>query len=361
MSLLARHSALESEVAGAFSMPTEPIPPVGELPPGLRYVDDSAPGISRRMLRGAFVYFDSNGQRLSDPATIARINRLAIPPAYRDVWICPDSNGHLQATGRDARGRKQYRYHPRWIEVRDAQKYERLIKFGHALSRLRRAVDKDLATPGLGRDKVIATAVALLDATLIRVGNRRYARDNKSFGLTTLRNRHVDVSGSAIRFHFKGKSGVEHDVSIRHPRLARIVRRCIELPGQQLFQYIDEAGERHAVGSQDINDYLRAHAGDEFTAKDYRTWAGSVRALAHLRTLAWEDEAGARRQLAQTIPIIARALGNTPAVCRKCYIHPAVTEAFIGGRLSALGKVRRRKGLNANEAALLAFLEALDS
>lgn len=221
-------------------------PDIPALPAGLCYVDDRQPGIRRRRQGKRFVYFDANGQRIGDAEEIRRLDKLAIPPAYREVWICPDPNGHLQATGRDARGRKQYRYHPRWREVRDADKYERLLRFGQALPRLRRHIDAQLRLPGLGRDKVVALAVALLDATLIRVGNHRYARDNRSYGLTTLRTRHVDVNGSRIRFRFKGKSGIEHDVSLEHPRLARVLRRCLELPGQDLLQYRTRTASRTA-------------------------------------------------------------------------------------------------------------------
>ncbi|MFT4174881.1 MAG: DNA topoisomerase IB [Rhodocyclaceae bacterium] len=330
-----------------------------EAAPELHYVDDVGAGITRRLEAGKFAYYTPDGARIRDADEIARINRLAIPPAYRDVWICPDRHGHLQATGRDARGRKQYRYHVRWIEVRDTQKYERLMAFGQVLPRLRRQLARSMAEPGLGRDKVMAAVVSLLDATLIRVGNSRYARENKSFGLTTLRNRHVDVSGHAIRFHFRGKSGVEHDVNIRHPRLARILKRCLELPGQQLFQYLDDDGQRRGVASQDINDYLRAHAGQDFTAKDYRTWAGSALALEVLRKTPWQGPERARKELARLVPEVARQLGNTPAVCRKCYIHPAILDAFIEGRLVGLKKVRKRAGLKPEETTLLAFLRAL--
>ncbi|SDO70301.1 DNA topoisomerase IB [Pseudomonas jinjuensis] len=326
------------------------------LPADLRYVDDRTPGIRRRKLRGRFVYFQPSGERIREAAEITRIDQLAIPPAYREVWICIDPCGHLQATGRDARGRKQYRYHPRWIELRDAAKYERLLRFGEALPGLRGRIDGYLAEPGLGRQKVMATVVALLDNTLIRIGNRRYARDNRSFGLTTLCNRHVDVSGSTIRFAFRGKSGVKHSVRISHPRLARILRRCLELPGQQLFQYLDEQRQRRPLGSGDINDFLRQHAGEDFTAKDYRTWAGSALALELCRKRRCADGATAGRQLAEIVGLVAAELGNTPAICRKCYIHPAIIEAFLAGELAGLRKARRRKGLSSEEATLLAFL-----
>lgn len=329
------------------------------LPPDLVYVDDRQAGISRRKLRGHFAYFDVNGQRIRDADEIKRINALAIPPAYTDVWICPDPRGHLQAVGRDARGRKQYRYHPRWREVRDCNKYERLLDFGRALPGLRRQVEEHLALRDLGRDKVMATVVALLDSTLIRVGNSQYARDNKSFGLTTLRNRHVEVAGAAIRFHFRGKSGIEHRVSLTHPRLARAVRRCMGLPGQQLFQYLDEAGERRGVSSADVNQYLQSHAGSDFTAKDYRTWAGSALALQRLRELRPSNDSEARSQVVEVTRQVSRLLGNTPAICRKCYIHPAVIDAFLDGSLAELRAAKPRQGLREEESLLLRFLEHL--
>ncbi|WP_282342521.1 MULTISPECIES: DNA topoisomerase IB [Pseudomonas] len=332
------------------------------LPPDLSYVDDTQPGISRRKLRGKFVYIDVDGERIRDESEISRINKLAIPPAYTDVWICPNPSGHLQATGRDARGRKQYRYHPRWREVRDADKYERMLAFGRALPKLRATLEKHLAQPGMGRDKVMATVVSLLDSTLIRVGNSRYAKENKSFGLTTLRNRHVDVKGTAIRFHFRGKSGIEHNVKLSHPRLARIVKRCLELPGQHLFQYLDEDGERHVVTSSDINAYLQTHAGEDFTAKDYRTWAGSALALERLcESARLVGEVDTRKQVVEIVKAVASQLGNTPAICRKCYIHPAVIDAFGDGTLAELKKPRPRKGLRVEEVALMKFLENLQS
>ncbi|MBG6470134.1 DNA topoisomerase IB [Pseudomonas aeruginosa] len=325
-------------------------PDIPALPAGLCYVDDRQPGIRRRRQGKRFVYFDADGQRIGDAEEIRRLAKLAIPPAYREVWICPDPNGHLQATGRDARGRKQYRYHPRWREVRDADKYERLLRFGQALPRLRRHIAAQLRLPGLGRDKVVALAVALLDATLIRVGNHRYARDNRSYGLTTLRTRHVDVNGSRIRFRFKGKSGIEHDVSLEHPRLARVLRRCLELPGQDLLQYLDEDGQPHRIGSHDINEYLRRHTGEDFSAKDYRTWAGSALALERLRR-AEADGLGA------VVAEVAAELGNSVAICRQCYIHPAIIEAYQAGQLGQLRRARKRRWRSAEEATLLAFLD----
>lgn len=330
------------------------------LPRDLHYVDDTQPGLSRKILRGKFAYFDTQGQRIRDQAQIDRINALVIPPAYTDVWICADPRGHLQATGRDARGRKQYRYHPRWREIRDENKYSRMIEFGLALPKVRKQLEAQLAAPGMGRDKVMATVVSLLDATLIRIGNSQYARDNRSYGLTTLRNKHVEVKGSAILFQFRGKSGVEHQVSIKDRRLARIVKRCMELPGQNLFQYLDDQGQRHTVSSSDINSYLQDLTGADFTAKDYRTWAGSALALATLRKLDWESEADAKKHIVDMVKAVARQLGNTPAVCRRCYIHPAVLEGFLLGQLAALPRTRQRKGLRTEEVALATFLQMLN-
>ena len=330
-----------------------------DLPRDLHYVDDSQPGIRRKKVRGTFTYFDAKGERITDADEIKRLDSLAVPPAYTDVWISTDPRGHLQATGRDARGRKQYRYHPRWREVRDTDKYARLQEFGNALPKLRKQLEAQIAKPGFTREKVLATVVMLLDATLIRVGNSQYARDNKSYGLTTLRTRHVDIQGSDIKFQFVGKSGVEHQVSVKDRRLATVVRRCMELPGQNLFQYLDEDGARHTVSSSDVNAYLHQLTGADFTAKDYRTWAGTAMALAVLRELEWQPESDAKRHVVATVKAVAKQLGNTPAVCRKCYIHPAVLEHFSLGELSKLPKPRVRKGLKAEEVALAMFLEQL--
>jgi DNA topoisomerase-1 len=329
------------------------------LPSDLHYVDDTQPGIARKKLRGKFCYFDPTGQRITDPHEIQRINALAVPPAYTDVWICTDPRGHLQATGRDARGRKQYRYHPRWREVRDLDKYSRLRDFGLALPKLRKQLEALLAAPGFSREKVMATVITLLDATLIRVGNTQYARDNRSYGLTTLRNRHVEINGSAIVFQFRGKSGVEHQITVKDRRLARIIKRCQEIPGQNLFQYLDENGERHTITSSDVNAYLQTLTGADFTAKDYRTWAGSALALAVLRELQWQPESEAKRHVVEMVKNVARQLGNTPAVCRKCYIHPAVLEGFVLGALAELPKPRMRKGLRVEEVGLAMLLEKL--
>jgi DNA topoisomerase-1 len=326
------------------------------MPAGLRHADDTRPGYTRKREKDGFVYFDVNGKRIGDADEIQRINALAIPPAYEDVWICADPRGHLQATGRDARGRKQYRYHPRWRETRDADKYERMAEFGRALPKIRARVARDLKLPGMPVDMVVATIVQLLDTTLVRIGSAEYARDNQSYGLTTLRKKHVKIEAGQLRFRFRGKSGIEHDVTIDNPRIKRIVRRCAELPGHDLFQYLDEDGSRHTVGSADINDYLRRASGADFTAKDYRTWAGSVYALAALRRLMCESAAQARRHLVATVKDVALLLRNTPAVCRRCYIHPAIIRAFEADELQSLTNQPSRRGLKVDEVALVTLL-----
>ena len=335
------------------------MPEIAALPPDLHYVDDTQPGIRRKRLRGKFCYFDAVGERIKDADEIKRLNALAVPPAYTDVWICADPQGHLQATGRDARGRKQYRYHPRWREVRDGDKYSRLLAFGTALPKLRQHLEAQLALPGHSRDKVMATVISLLDTTLIRIGNSQYARENRSYGLTTLRTRHVAVNGSAIAFQFRGKSGVEHQITVKDRRLARVIKRCLELPGQDLFQYLDEEGQRHTVSSSDINTYLHSLTAGGFTAKDYRTWAGSSLALSALRELKWETASEAKQHVVEMVKAIARELGNTPAVCRKCYIHPAVLDAFLQGTLAELPRPRQRKRLSQEEVGLMMFLQSL--
>ncbi len=328
-------------------------------PPALHYVTDNAPGYGRTIVKGKAVYFDEKGQRIGDRQIIARLDSLAIPPAYRDVWICTDPLGHLQATGRDDRGRKQYRYHPLWREIRDTAKYDRLLAFGNALPRLRRELDRRLRARSLSRDRVVAGVIMLLDETCIRVGNPEYTRHNKSYGLTTLRNRHVKVRGDNIRFQFRGKSGIEQQVSLRHPRLARILRRCRELPGQHLFQYLGDDGQPCAISSSDINACLRELTGADFTAKDYRTWAGSVLALACLRDRLAEGQAPSKQAVVEVVKEVAGQLGNTPAVCRKCYIHPAIIEAFLD---ADLGNIRwsagrsRRRWLKPEEVDLMLFL-----
>ncbi|MEP9325747.1 DNA topoisomerase IB [Paraburkholderia phymatum] len=331
----------------------------GSLPAGLRHADDTRPGFSRRKLRRGFAYFDLDGRRIDDEQQIARINALAIPPAYTDVWICPDPRGHIQATGRDARGRKQYRYHPQWRETRDADKFGRMAAFGQALPKIRARVARDLARKGMPREKVIAAVVHLLDTTLIRIGSVEYARDNQSYGLTTLRKKHVTIRAGEVRFRFAGKSGIEHDVTVDNPRVKRIVRQCADLPGHELFQYVDEDGARHTIGSADINDYLREVSHADFTAKDYRTWAGSVYAMAALRELVCESATDARRHVVATVKQVATLLRNTPAVCRRCYIHPEVIAAFEAGELQALRACRPQRAkrhMKVDEIAFAALL-----
>ena len=295
---------------------------------GLRYVCDDVPGIRRVRSGKGFRYVDPRGRTVTDDATLARIRSLVIPPAWTDVWICPLANGHLQAIGRDKRGRKQYRYHPRWRETRDETKYERMAPFAHTLPRIRRRIGRDLKRRGLPREKVLATVVALLERTLIRIGNEEYARENKSYGLTTLRTRHVDVEGATVKFHFRGKSGKEHRLDVHDPHLARIVARLQDLPGELLFEYLDDDGQVRTIESGDVNEYIRQISGADFTAKDFRTWAGTVLAAERLCR-----RAPTKRCVTAAIKEVAAALGNTPAVCRKAYIHPAVVDAFLHGQL----------------------------
>ena len=298
---------------------------------GLRYVSDTQPGIRRKRSGRGFVYLGPDGEPVRR-RRLEGIRALAIPPAWTDVWICPDARGHLQASGRDARGRKQYRYHPRWREFRDETKYERLADFGRALPRLRERVRRDLAREGMPRQKVVATVVRLLDSSYIRVGNPEYAKENGSFGLTTLREDHVRVRGERVRFRFRGKGGKEHDIDVRDRTLARIVQRCQDLPGQELFRYLDDEDQPRTVESADVNEYLREAAGSEFTAKDFRTWAGTVLAARELSRLGgFESETEAKGKLASAIREVAASLGNTPAVCRKCYLHPAIVDAYLQG------------------------------
>lgn len=299
---------------------------------GLRYVTDESPGITRRRVGQGVRYCGPDGKTVNDRETRARIKRLAIPPAWTEVWICPSPNGHIQATGRDVRGRKQYRYHAEWSAVRDGAKFERVIAFGQALPRIRRQVAKDLARRGLDRRKVLAAMVRLLETTLVRIGNEEYAKQNRSFGLSTMRDRHVRIGRGTLHFEFRGKSGKQHDIDLHDPRLAEIVRRTQELPGQDLFQYLDEDGEPQKIGSADVNEYLREIGGEEFSAKDFRTWAGTVLAAVALRELErFETKAQAKKNLVQAVESVAQRLGNTPAVCRKCYIHPVVMESYLDG------------------------------
>lgn len=332
---------------------------------GLRYVNDESPGIARESTGKGFRYRHPDGTLIDDDATLARIKSLAIPPAWSDVWICKLDNGHLQATGRDARGRKQYRYHSRWRQLRDEVKYERMISFGKALPAIRRRVEQDLGRSGLPREKVLATIVYLLQATMMRIGNEEYARENKSFGLTTLRVRHVRIDGSAVQFRFRGKSGVFHDVTVEDKRLARIIARIRDLPGQELFQYVDDDGERHAIGSADVNDYLRDISGEDYTAKDFRTWSGTVlAALALIEFEKFDSEAQAKKNILRAIESVAERLGNTPSICRKCYVHPAVIESYLDGTILEALRLRARDeithdlhALSPEEAAVVALLQ----
>jgi len=332
---------------------------------GLRYISDETPGIRREKSGQRFRYRYPTGKLATEREVLRRIKSLAVPPAWTDVWVSPDPCGHLQATGRDDRGRKQFRYHPRWRKVRDETKYERMLAFARALPNIRKRALRDIALPGLPRNKVLATVVRLLELSLIRVGNEEYARENASFGLTTMRDRHVDVYGSSMRFHFRGKSGKWHDVDIRDPRLAKIVRACQDLPGQELFQYLDEDGQRRDVDSNDVNLYLREMSGADFTAKDFRTWAGTVLTLLALREFEpGQSVSQAKKNVAQAIKTIAERLGNTPAVCRKCYVHPEIINSYMEGAMSGMllerAVSRRSSGtrLRPEEAAVLRLLKA---
>ena len=330
----------------------------------LRYVCDEDPGIRRERAGRGFRFVNSHGRPVRDEDTLERIRLLVIPPAWTDVWICPIANGHLQVTGRDVRGRKQYRYHARWRAVRDEQKYGRMLAFGAALPRIRRRVRHDLKLPGLPRNKVLAIVVYLLENTLIRVGNEEYTRANGSYGLTTLRDEHADIHGDTIRFHFRGKAGKMRSVALTDKRLARLVKRCRDLPGHELFQYLDENGNQHAIGSADVNDYLREIAGEEFTAKDFRTWAGTILAATTLIQIGPSTSAHAGKQrTVAAVKFVAECLGNTVAVCRKCYIHPQVLESYLAGTLAKLFRTgsdggSATRGLRTSEIGLLSFLKA---
>ena len=334
---------------------------------GLVYVSDRVPGI-RRVRRGrGFRYIDPGGRVLSQRSQLDRISRLAIPPAWKDVWICPNPKGHLQACGRDARGRKHYRYHAGWRQFRDEAKYDQMLVFAMALPALRRQIAKDLSVPGLPRRKVVAAVVQLLEKTLIRVGNDEYARDNDSYGLTTMRNRHVRVSRSTLRFRFKGKAGKSHDIAFNDARLARIVRKCQDLPGHELFAYVDDEGKVQDIGSADVNAYLREITGQDFTAKSFRTWAATVLAACALQQLPeFRSNAHAKRNVGKAIEAVAGVLGNTPTICRKSYIHPAIVDAYAEGTLPRTRQPRKLAAVSSPvadfgrmEAAVLAWLQRL--
>lgn len=353
----------EKKKIDEIEVATDPVEVAEEA--GLRYVSDDQPGYTRKRKGGDFDYFDTEGKRIRDETRLLRIRRLAVPPAYTDVWICPTPNGHIQATGRDARGRKQYRYHERWRETRDENKYDRMVVFARALPKIRRRVNKDLAQRGLPRSKVLATVVQLLERTFIRIGNEEYAKENKSFGLTTMRNHHVDVRGEKLKFSFKGKSGVKHEVDVNDRRLAKIIRQLQDLPGQDIFQYMNGEGEARNITSQDVNEYLREITGEEFTAKDFRTWAGTVLAAMALNAQEkFKNKTQAKKNIKDAIAAVSKILGNTPTICRKCYVHPEVLETYLsGGMIEGLKQKteetlsRKLPKMRSEEAAVMSFLQ----
>lgn len=346
----------------ALSAPVEALESAKEA--GLRYVTDRMAGIRREKRGDGFVYLGPDGKQVRDEETLVRIKALAIPPAWTEVWISPKRNGHLQATGRDAKGRKQYKYHARWREVRDETKFHRSIDFAKALPKIRERVRQDLSLKGLPRDKVLATVVRLLETTLIRVGNEEYAKKNESFGLTTMRDKHVDVNGSKIEFHFKGKGGKKHNIDIRDKQLAKIVKKCQDVPGYELFQYEDEEGSHRTIESADVNEYIKEITGEDFTAKDFRTWAGTVLATLALREFEeFDSQTQRKRNIVKAIECVAERLGNTPSICRKCYVNPSILDAYLDGTiLDALKRETERElsgsiaGLEPEEAAVLALL-----
>lgn len=361
--MLVENVATESDQGGLVATVVDP----GEAAQnaGLRYVSDEEPGIRRQKRGKGYRYLLPGGKSVTDRATLARIRKLAIPPAYTNVWICGRPNGHIQATGRDAKGRKQYRYHPLFRELRDSTKYDHMLEFAAALPRIRARIDEHMRLRGLPREKVLATVVHLLETTMIRIGNADYVKQNKSFGLTTLRDRHVNVEGAELRFHFKGKSGKIWRLKIRDRRVAKIVKACQDLPGQHLFQYLDDGGVQREVTSGDINAYLREISGTDITAKDFRTWHGTV--LAALALSEYEkvgSQAAAKKNVRVAIEAVSARLGNTPAICRKCYVHPEIVESYLDDPLSleALTSVEEElrgdlKRLRPEEAVVLAFLQ----
>ena len=332
---------------------------------GLRYTTDALPGIRRVKRRGGFSFIDADGKTLTDRGEIARIKALAVPPAYTDVWICPLANGHLQATGRDARGRKQYRYHKRWRAVRDENKFDRMVEFAKALPAIRAAVERDLSLAGMPREKVLATIVSLMEQTAIRVGNEEYARDNDSYGLTTMREEHADVKGARVRFSFRGKSGKEHAVEVRDKRIARIIKRSLDLPGRQLFEYVDDEGTSHPVRSDDVNDYIREISEGDFTAKDFRTWNATMMCALELAALEAAEASQAERKklVADAIAKVAEHLGNTPAVCKKSYVYPGVVDTFLtSGGLELVAKPAANASAHAldrHERAVVRLIEGI--
>ena len=328
----------------------------------LRHSCDAEPGYTRRKQGRYWAYFDENGDRVTDRDTIDRLNAIALPPAYENAWFCKDDNGHLQATGVDARGRKQYRYHPKWRVIRDETKFDRMIGFAQALPQIRQETDRDIRRQGMPRQKVLATVVRLLEKTLIRVGNDEYAKQNRSYGLTTLRDGHVDVKGSKVRFTFRGKSGISHTIDLDDRRLARIVRACRDIPGYDLFQYLDDNGKRQVVGSADVNSYLKEISGEDYTSKDFRTWAGTVHAADVLRACGpCASRTEARRNIVKAVESVAKRLGNTRAVSKKCYIHPTIFDAYVDGLMTKMRVVKRNgrspHALSECESAVLALLQ----
>ena len=331
---------------------------------GLHYVSDSSPGIRRLRHGKSFTYAKSNGSPVKDAATLARIKALVIPPAWEDVWICSSATGHLQCTGRDVKGRKQSRYHADFRATRDEAKYDKVLDFAAALPKLRRTIRRHLKLPGLPKEKVLATIVSLLEKTLIRIGNDEYAKTNNSFGLTTIRNRHAKVTGSRVRFSFKGKSGVAHDIELTSPKLAKVIKHCQELPGQELFEYVDDDGKRHDVKSNDVNAYLNEITGEHFTAKDFRTWTGTVLAAKALQEFEkFDSQAQAKKNVVAAIEKVASRLGNTKAVCRKCYVHPIILDSYLGGTLTDMLQHKAEKEMKhisqlpAEEAAVVTLLQ----
>jgi DNA topoisomerase-1 len=360
-------SRTRAKAAPPRSLPQDP--EQSALLIGLHYVTCGGPGFERRRAGKGFFYLDLGGKPMRDRETLRRIRSLALPPAWEQVWICPLPNGHLQATGVDARGRRQYRYHPQYRLIRNHTKFGRMLDFAKALPLIRLKVERDLKPSPLGREKVIATVVALLERTLIRVGNEEYAKENSSFGLTTLRDRHVRIEGSAMRFHFRGKSGQMHEISLEDRRLARIVRECRDLPGYELFQYKDDFGETHSIDSADVNAYLHEITGDEFSAKDFRTWAGTVQTALTLAAMGRaETQAEAKRNMVQAIRETAARLGNRPATCRNYYVHPVVLEAYADGSLFEFVKEPEvaseaqyqpgQRSLHPEEASVVALIQA---
>jgi DNA topoisomerase I len=340
-----------ADLSTSFQMPP------GFKSTGLLYVNDNARGFSRKKTTKGFVFFDLKKKRIKDKKVIDRIRSLVIPPAWEQVWICPNPNGHIQVTARDARGRKQYRYHPEWRKFRDENKYGRLKEFGDALIDIRKKTDEDLSLPGLPKEKVLAVVVKLLERTFIRIGNESYAKENNSFGLTTLRDQHVKINGSSIQFQFRGKSGVKHSVGLNDRRLASIVKKCKEIPGYELFQYVDNDGNFQSISSTDVNGYLQSITGKDFTAKDFRTWFGSVLAADFLSKTPPEERTTFRKKkIVEVISGVAKRLGNTPAICKKCYVHPLVLEAYDDGTMFQLKRKRGKKFRSAEEEFLMQLL-----